>query len=393
MDSLSILDKLVAFPTVARQSNLQLIDYVAHLLAANGISYELVPDPTGEKANLYARIGPAEGAGIVLSGHTDVVSAHDQNWTYPPFELTRSGGLLYGRGTADMKGFVACALSAFLKAASLRLSRPLHLALSYDEEIGCVGVHGLVERLKKERDWRGWICLVGEPTGMVPALGHKGKLALRATCRGSEAHSALAPLALNAIHLGCAFVDALRAEQRSLAADGAQDPDYPVPYSTIHAGIFNAGTALNIVPNRCIVEFEIRNVAEDDANSILDRIRARARNIVDDASGLSPHAAIEIEILNAYPGLRTSRNSEAMRLAEQAAGTDRSIKVAFGTEAGIFASALGMEAVVCGPGFMEQGHKADEYISIEQIQHCDLMLDRLLQQIVSQAAGEESAIK
>src|SRR5262249_26652684 len=157
---------------------------------------------------------------------------------------------------------------------------------------GCVGVRGLVERLKKERDWRGWICLVGEPTGMVPALGHKGKLALRATCRGSEAHSALAPLALNAIHLGCAFVDALRQEQPGLAADGAQDPDYPVPYSTVHAGVFNAGTELNIVPNRCTVDFEIRNVAEDDASSILDRIRARARSIVEDASSLSPHAAI-----------------------------------------------------------------------------------------------------
>jgi acetylornithine deacetylase len=381
MDSLSLLDKLVAFPTVTRQSNLQLIDFVAQLLAANGIGHELVPDPTGEKANLYAKLGPAEGAGILLSGHTDVVPVDDQNWTYPPFELTRNAGLLHGRGTADMKGFVACALSAFLKAASLRLSRPLHLALSYDEEIGCVGVRGLVKQLKKERDWRGWVCLVGEPTGLVPAVGHKGKLALRATCRGSEAHSALAPLALNAIHLGCAFVDALRDEQRSLVADGARDPDYPVPYSTIHAGIFNAGTALNVVPNRCIVEFEIRNVAEDDASSILDRIRARARNIVEDASSLSPHAAIEVEILNAYPGLRTSRTSEAVRLAEDAAGTNRSIKVAFGSEAGIFASELGMDAVVCGPGFMEQGHKADEFISVEQLHHCDLMLNRLLQRI------------
>ena len=223
----------------------------------------MVSDATGAKANLYATIGPADRPGVMLSGHTDVVPVDGQAWTHPPFALTRRDGRLYGRGAADMKGFVACALAAALRAARRRLRAPLHLALSYDEEVGCIGVRRLIDVLA-EAPVRPAFCIVGEPTSMAVATGHKGKTALRATCVGREAHSALAPLAVNALHLGCDLVAAIRARQAEIAASGARDGDYDVPYTTLHVGRMSGGTALNIVPNRCEVEFEIRNLAADD---------------------------------------------------------------------------------------------------------------------------------
>ncbi|TIS54435.1 MAG: M20/M25/M40 family metallo-hydrolase, partial [Mesorhizobium sp.] len=272
MDSISILERLIAFPTVSRDSNLDLIGYAADLLGASGIASQLIHSADGHKANLFATIGPTDKPGIMLSGHTDVVPVDGQNWTLPPFAMTARGGKLYGRGAADMKGFVASALAACLTASKMMLRTPLHLALSYDEEVGCLGVRDLIEMLGAAPQ-RPLLCIVGEPTNMQVATGHKGKLAARAVCRGREGHSALAPLALNAIHLGCDFVRALRDEQERLAREGARDGDYDIPYTTVHVGKINAGVALNIVPNLCEVDFEIRNVAADDAAGILDRLR------------------------------------------------------------------------------------------------------------------------
>lgn len=252
MDSIAILEKLVAFPTVSRDSNLGLISYVAEVLEEHGIAYELIHDAAGGKANLFATVGPKDRPGVMLSGHTDVVPVEGQAWTMPPFALTQHDGRLYGRGTADMKGFVACALRAMVMAARQPLKVPLHLALSYDEEVGCLGVRSLVGMLA-EMPVKPWLCLVGEPTGMQVATGHKGKLAARATCCGREGHSALAPLALNALHLGCDFVGVLRDEQDRLAREGARDTDYDIPYTTVHVGKMSGGVALNIVPGypRC----------------------------------------------------------------------------------------------------------------------------------------------
>ncbi|RUU08490.1 M20/M25/M40 family metallo-hydrolase, partial [Mesorhizobium sp. M7A.T.Ca.TU.009.01.3.2] len=211
MDSIQILEKLIAFPTVSRDSNLALVGYVAELLDAHGIDSRIIHSEDGHKANLFATIGPADASGIMLSGHTDVVPVDGQAWTLPPFEMTNRDGKLYGRGTADMKGFVASALAACLKASKMTLRTPLHLTLSYDEEIGCIGVRSLIDMLQAAPH-RPLLCIVGEPTDMQVATGHKGKLAARALCKGREGHSALAPLALNAIHLGCDFVAALRRE-------------------------------------------------------------------------------------------------------------------------------------------------------------------------------------
>ncbi|QKC85162.1 acetylornithine deacetylase [Mesorhizobium sp. NZP2077] len=380
MDSIQILEKLIAFPTVSRVSNLDLIGYVTELLSAQGIACQIIRSADGHKANLFATIGPADAPGVMLSGHTDVVPIDGQDWTLPPFEMTARDGRLYGRGAADMKGFVACALAACLKASKMSLQTPLHLALSYDEEIGCIGVRSLIDMLQAAPH-RPLLCIVGEPTNMQVATGHKGKLAARAICRGREGHSALAPLALNAIHLGCDFVAALRQEQDRLASDGARDGDYDIPYTTVHVGKMNAGVALNIVPNLCQLDFEIRNVAADNADQILDGLRAAAARIAAAASAIAPEAAIDIEITNTYPGLDTPANSQAVAFVKSLTGANDTIKVAFGTEGGLFSRDLGTPTIVCGPGSMAQGHRPDEFVSVEQMRRCDDMLDNLLRRL------------
>jgi acetylornithine deacetylase len=383
MDSIGILEKLIAFPTVSSDSNLDLVGYVTELLSAQGIACQIIRSADGHKANLFATIGPADAPGVMLSGHTDVVPIDGQDWTLPPFEMTARDGRLYGRGAADMKGFVACALATCLKAAKMGLQTPLHLALSYDEEIGCIGVHSLIDMLRTAPH-RPLLCIVGEPTNMQVATGHKGKLAARAICRGREGHSALAPLALNAIHLGCDFVTALRREQDRLASDGARDGDYDIPYTTVHVGKINAGVALNIVPNLCQLDFEIRNVAADNPDQILDGLRAEAQRIAAAVSAIAPEAAIDIEITNTYPGLDTPANSQAVAFVKSLTGANDTIKVAFGTEGGLFSRDLGTPTIVCGPGSMAQGHRPDEFVSGEQLRRCDHMLENLLRRLAGQ---------
>ena len=380
MNSIEILEKLIAFPTVSRDSNLALIEYVAETLEAHGVSSRIIHSEDGHKANLFATIGRADVPGVMLSGHTDVVPVDGQDWTLPPFEMTQRDGKLYGRGAADMKGFVAAALSACLKASKMQLQVPLHLALSYDEEIGCIGVRSLIEVLRGAPQ-SPLLCIVGEPTNMQVATGHKGKVGARAVCKGREGHSALAPLALNAIHLGCDFVGVLRAEQARLVEEGARDGDYDIAYSTVHVGKMNAGVALNIVPNLCQIDFEIRNVAADDPNEILDRIKGGAERIVYEASSIAPEAAIDIDVFNTYPGLDTPASSEAVAFVKSLTGANSTIKVAFGTEGGLFSRDLGTPTVVCGPGSMAQGHKPDEFVSVEQMHRCDAMLEQLLQRL------------
>lgn len=380
MNTIDILEKLIAFPTVSRDSNLDLIRHVAGLLEANGVASQIIHSEDGHKANLFATIGPSDRPGVMLSGHTDVVPVDGQDWTLPAFAMTERDGRLYGRGAADMKGFVASALAACLKASKMQLATPLHLALSYDEEIGCVGVRSLVEMLKGAPQ-RPLLCIVGEPTGMQVATGHKGKIGARAICRGREGHSALAPLALNAIHLGCDFVAALRKEQDRLARDGARDGDYDIPYTTVHVGKMNAGVALNIVPNLCQIDFEIRNVAAENAEDILENLKAEAARIAADAASIAPEAAIDIEIFNTYPGLDTPAASQAVAFVKSLTGANGTMKVAFGTEGGLFSRDVGTPTVVCGPGSMAQGHKPDEFVSIEQLGRCDDMLQKLLSRL------------
>lgn len=384
--TVDILRRLVAYETLSRRPNLDLLDYVEGLLVPAGVRVERFAHADGSRANLWATIGPEGPGGVVLSGHTDVVPVAGQDWSVDPFALTERDGRYYGRGTADMKGFVAAAVHAAIRAARRDLRRPLHLALSYDEEIGCMGVRGMIEALAARPD-RPALCIVGEPTGMRIATGHKGKLACRACCHGREGHSALAPNALNALHLGAAFIASLQARQQELVRAGARDPAYDIPFSTIHAGLMQGGTALNIVPNRCEIDFEIRNIVADDPAAILAAIAGDAEAIAAPHRARFPEARIEIETVSGYPGLDAPEDAPAVRLLRRITGQDGpAIKVAFGTEGGLFHQGLGMSTAICGPGFMEQGHKPDEFIAAEQLAACDRMLSRLLDALEAPAA-------
>jgi acetylornithine deacetylase len=377
MQMRDILERLMAFDTVSSRPNRALMDYVAGLLAEVGIASVLVPDAGGGKANLWATVGPQGVGGVMLSGHTDVVPVEGQAWMKPPFALTEEGGRYYGRGAADMKGFVACAIAAMLEAARRPLKVPLHLALSYDEEIGCMGVRSLIDMLEGA-PVRPRFCIVGEPTAMQVATGHKGKVALRATCVGREGHSALAPLALNALHLAADFIGVIRGVQARIAAEGPFDGDYDVPYTTVHAGKMNGGVQVNIVPNTAVIDFEIRSLAGVDVEALIAELRAGAEAVVAPLRGDFPEAEIRVERLWDYPGLGTPTDAAVVNFVKGLTGANGTIKVAFGTEGGLFDARLGVPTVICGPGSMAQGHKPDEFVTVEQMARCEAMLAALV---------------
>ena len=370
MQTLELLDRLIAFPTVPRSSNLELIGFVETYLSERGFDVTRIRAYEGDRAGLVATLGP-DGAGIALSAHTDVVPAEGQDWTRPAFALTREGDRLFGRGTTDMKGYLAAMLALADRAAGAVLKEPLKLVLSFDEEIGCVGIQQMIERVAPLIGTPR-ACFVGEPTQMQVAVGHKGKAALRAVCHGQNGHSALAPKFNNALHVACDFVNALRGLQDDLASNGARDDAYGVPYSTVHVGKMQGGTALNIVPDRAVVDFEFRHLAADPAEDMHARIKACAAMVDGD---------VTLETVNAYPGLDVAVDAPVVGFATALAQAGAPTKVAFGTEAGFF-DALGVPTVVCGPGSMEaQGHKPDEYIETSQLVACDAMMDRILDEL------------
>ncbi|MBC6405915.1 MAG: acetylornithine deacetylase [Rhodospirillales bacterium] len=369
---LDILNRLIAFDTVSAKSNLALIDFVQSYLGERGFRITRLDDPDEPKAGLYAEIGPA-GPGVLLSAHTDVVPVEGQAWTRDPFRLTLEEERVYGRGTTDMKGFVAAMLNAADDARRAPLREPLKLVLSYDEEIGCVGISRMMERLRpligKPR-----MAIVGEPTEMQVAISHKGKRAYRAIIGGEAGHSAMAPHFVNALNVAADFVQALQGIARDLCISGAQDPGYDIPCSTVHVGTLSGGRALNIVPDEAQMTFEVRHVALDDPDALEGRIMAAAERICE---SYGAGAQIEIASPSRYPGLDTPPDTavvgEVSRLALSGI-----TKVAFGTEAGFFAQ-LGIPTVVCGPGSMAgQGHKADEFLMLPQLTACETMLSRLV---------------
>lgn len=379
MSTLDILADLVEFDTTSRNPNRDLMAYVSSLLSEHGIQSTLIPNIDGSKQNLYATVGPTRYGGVMLSGHTDVVPVDGQQWSRPAFKLTQENGRCYGRGTTDMKGFIACALSAMIGASQRTLKTPLHLALSYDEEIGCVGVHSLLDMLASS-PVKPAMCLVGEPTELGVATMHKGKTALEAVCTGKEGHSALAPNAMNAIHLGCDLVQAIRDTQSELENDYGPVTSNDVPYTTLHVGLFNGGQALNIVPGLCTLKFEIRNTSDNDPEQILASLYEAADRIV--SSTQVPEAAIEIVTTNEYPGLDTPVDEAVVTLVKSLVDAEQTTRVAFGTEGGLFSRKLDIPTVVCGPGSMDQGHKPDEYIERSQLDKCDRMLGILLDKLV-----------
>lgn len=373
------LERLVGVDTVSHRSNLEIIDYIESVLGGLGFGMTRLPDDSGGKAGLYAEIGEGCG-GVVLSGHTDVVPVEGQAWSRAPFRLSRDADRLYGRGTTDMKGYLASMLSAAELAAARDLREPLKLVFSYDEEIGCVGIQrmaaGLAPLLGKPR-----ACFVGEPTGMQVASGHKGKAAWTAVCHGQAGHSALAPRFVNALHVAADFMAELRELQLWLRDNGACDPGFDVPYSTVHVGKLSGGLALNMVPERAEMTFELRHLAAEPFEEVSDRIDQAAARVADRYRRDFPDAAIELDRYNAYPGLDVADGADVIGLARDCADSDAVTKVAFGTEAGVF-DGLGVPTVVCGPGDMEgQGHKADEYVTLGQLEACDRMMARIVDRI------------
>jgi len=377
MNSLQILDRLVSYPTVSRDSNLGLIGFVSEFLSSHGVESRLYPDSKGLKANLYASVGQSGAGGVLLSGHSDVVAVDGQTWISDPFRLREDAGRLYARGAADMKGFLACAVAAMARASLRSLRLPLHLAVSYDEEVGCLGVRSLID------DMKSWthlprVCIVGEPTLLRIAIGHKGKVALRATCRGVAAHSARPDRGQNAIHLGADLVRMIRVRQATIASAGPRDSEYEVPYTTLHVGTIHGGAQLNIVPDHCDLELEIRNIAADDTALHIDGLREDARKIAFAASKSGPAADIGLEVIHEYPGLDTPEDSEIVDLVAGLTGDRQCTKVGFGSEGGLFSQRLKIPTVVCGPGSIEQAHKPDEYLATDQLSRCDRMMDALI---------------
>ena len=375
-----ILEKLISFSTVSRNSNLELIHYIEGYLANLGISSSLILNEEKTKANLYAKLGPQDVPGIMLSGHTDVVPVDGQDWSVDPFCMTLKANKLYGRGTTDMKGFIASVLAVLPKAITMDLKTPLELAFSYDEEIGCVGVKDMIKMLESTNKAPAF-CIVGEPTSMQVAVAHKGKTAATCTCIGVEAHSALTDKGLNAIYLATEMIQGIRGVQQRMKLNNEHDHHYDVPYTTLHVGTIEGGTALNIIPRQCEFKFEIRNIQSDNPKDILEEIEQLAESIVSEYNNTFPSAEIRIDIFNQYPALDTSPEEPVVTFVQGLMETDEFIKLAFGTEGGLFQSRLGTATVVCGPGSMDQGHKPDEFIYRSELQRCDLFLGRLLKHI------------
>lgn len=380
VSSRALLERLVGFATVSRDSNLELIAFIRDYLAGLGVASELFHNEEGTKANLFATIGPDDRGGVVLSGHTDVVPVEGQAWSVEPFRLTEREGRLYGRGTADMKGFIASVLATVPALLAQPLKLPVHLAFSYDEEVGCLGVRSMLAALA-QRPHKPRLCLIGEPTELKPVLGHKGKLAMRCQVHGAACHSAYAPYGVNAIEYAARLIGKLGEIGDDLARPEYHDERFDPPFSTVQTGVIKGGRALNIVPAECEFDFEVRALPGFEAQVVTDRLQDYAETqLLPRMRAVSGASDIRLRPLSAYPGLATPADSEAARLVALISGSSDFGTVAFGTEGGLFDQA-GIPTVVCGPGSMEQGHKPDEFVSLEQLQGCDAMLRRLVEHL------------
>lgn len=375
-----ILAALVGFDTTSRNSNLPLIDWVEDYLGRYGVTGERVYDATGSKANLWVTIGPKDVAGYVLSGHVDVVPVDGQNWTSDPFRLTAKDDRFYGRGTCDMKGFVAAALAAVPAMVAAPLAKPIHLAISYDEEVGCRGVRTLLAVLK-DRPLKPEACFVGEPTNMQVVTAHKTGRPMRCTVRGKEAHSSLRPYGVSAIEEAAKLIVRINEIGQRLARRTDLDLLFSVPFSTTSVGVIRGGTVRNIVAGECVVDFDLRCVPGDDPYAIVAEIEAYARDVLEPPmKAIDAAAGFTFEELSLVPGLYTAADAPVTVLAKALAGRNDHAKVAYGTEAGLFQE-IGIPTVVVGPGSIEQAHKPDEFVSRDQLQACLDMLSGLVRKL------------
>lgn len=380
LSSQEMLAKLVSFDTISAKSNLALIHWVQDYLDGFGIKSTLVHDITRNKANLHAVVGPADAAGVVLSGHTDVVPVEGQAWDSDPFDLRDHDNHLYARGTCDMKGFIAVALAKLPEMLKKPLAAPVHFAFSYDEEVGCLGVHSLAEHIAQ---WpvKPRLCVVGEPTLMKPITGHKGICDFRCTVHGKESHSSLAPYAVNAVEAAAELVTYIRGIARRMATEGPFNKQFDPPFTTLQTGILRGGTAVNIVPNNCEIGFEIRNIPSVDPEALLEEIRQYAfKNIEPRMKDIDPKAGFEFRKSAQVSAFDISNDNPAVDLVMSLSGANSTETVSFATEAGIFHQ-KGIPTVVCGPGSIAQAHKPNEFIAKEQILKCENFMDRLLDKL------------
>ncbi len=375
LSSIDLIRRLVAFDTTSRHSNLALIDFVRDYLDGFGVASELVHNDDGRKANLFATIGPDDRPGIALSGHTDVVPVDGQVWHGDPFTLREHGDKLYGRGAADMKSFLAVALAAVPEFLAAPLTTPIHLVMSYDEEVGCIGVRRLIAELGR-RSVRPRLCVIGEPTLMQPVIGHKGKTSLRCQVHGHESHSALSHAGVNAVEAAAEIVAFLKRLSRRKRDHGPYDHAYVPPYTTIHTGTIAGGTALNIVPRDCDFNFEIRSLPADDPKALLDEVRAYADSLLPEMHAVNAATDIVIETMNSIPALAASADDEVVQLAQALTGANALGHVSYGTEGGLFQEA-GISTVVCGPGSIHDAHKPNEFIAVDQVRQCEAFMSRL----------------
>ena len=378
--SIEMIRKLVAFPTVSRDSNLDLVHFIRDYLRPFEPELRFTYDDARGKANLFVTLGPGDRAGIALSGHTDVVPVEGQAWDTDPFTLCERDGRLYGRGTADMKSFLAVALTLVPEFVERGLSLPLHLACSYDEEVGCVGVGRMIGDLARA-GIRPQACIVGEPTMMKPVIAHKGKRGYRCTVRGKAAHSAYAPRGVNAVEAAAEAIAFLKRMARRHRDSGPFDRSFDIGYSTVHTGIIRGGAALNIVPHHCTFDFEFRCLPGDDPGALLAEFERHVRDRIEpEMHAIDRAAGFTIEPLSEIPALDTGPETEVVALAQELSGSNEVGKVSFGTEASQFQHA-GIPTVICGPGSIEQAHRPNEFVSVEQVARCEAFLRGLADRI------------
>jgi acetylornithine deacetylase len=367
--------RLVRIDTVSRESNLPLIECIADHLRALHVPLRLTYDGERPKANLFATLGAGKPDGVILSGHTDTVPWDGQAWTRDPLGAAFEGDKLYGRGSADMKGFIGLVVAQTERLLAADLPHAIHYAFSYDEEVGCFGVQHLIADLR-DANIAPRLCIVGEPTGMVPAIAHKGVYRWRCCVKGKPAHSSLTPKAVNAIEAGARLVSHIAA-MGDAWRDGSQRYDgFDVPFTTASVGVMQGGIADNVVPEDCAFNYEFRNLPGTDALAMQQQVLDAAARLEPPMKAVDAAAGFRFETICAIPSFLARADDEAVRLAQRLSDEPRTSLVAFGTEAGLFHRA-GISTVVCGPGFIEQAHQPDEFVSLDQLARCEAFLQRL----------------
>jgi acetylornithine deacetylase len=376
--SRDILAQLISFDTVSRNSNLALINFIAETLDDIGISSDIIYDINYEKANLFATLGgPADQPGIILSGHTDVVPVDGQDWSSDPFTMVERDGRVYGRGTSDMKGFIAACLALAPEIAKADLKEPIHVAFSYDEEVGCRGVAGMIEKVQT-REPLPRICIIGEPTEMRVVNAHKGICAYRTIITGRESHSSNTEFGESAIFAAARLIEHLRLVARGLKANADTASPFEPPYTSISIGTLNGGSAINIVPNHCSFDWEYRPLPDDDIDYVIDELNTYAREtVLPEMRANFPEADIQTELIARAPALMREENSSAEELVLALTGHNETTVAAYATEAGIFQEA-GMSTVVCGPGSIEQAHRPDEFLALSQLEEAEQFIRKLV---------------